>query len=198
MKRFIALSGLAFSIGAGAILLTVQLGFGQSSTPSNSGATSDQVRNAPLSTRPADSETGPEADAPKTVYDKSGTKEKPEANPYGKGEARGKINFGKNGERVIVTNSSKPGRIRKTKDGSADATEPTGVFKKSFLDVSIDAPITERPAANTQAKSDKAKNSEVQPSASHIAIPNPPATNSQFDIKTGVSPAASASPSPHP
>jgi hypothetical protein len=175
---------------AAVLLFFAHPGLSQSSTTTTSGS-SDQIRDSSVATRPTDNDTGPEPDAPKTVYSKSGTEEAPAANPYGKAERRGRITFGKKTETMITTDS-KPVILRKTKDGSSDTTVPTGVFKESLLDVAVDGPLTLVPQQpETKAEAKAAASASPQPEAQPSVSPKPNAVAKeveapQLDLSLGV------------
>jgi hypothetical protein len=125
---------------------------------------------AGLPKRPVDTQgTGPEPDGPRTVYTKSGTEESSSANPYGAGHSRGRFTYGKKTETMIVTETSSGG-MRKSKDGSPDVSEGTGVFKGSLLDVDL-APLPAPPPRATQEKAEKKTEKKSEDSTKPKAKP---------------------------
>lgn len=79
----------------------------------------------------------------KTVYDKFDDTPKDRPNAFTT-ESRGRINYGRRAERMVVSESSKSNKIQKTKDGVADTSEGTGAFRDSLMD----SGLAVRPAAS--------------------------------------------------
>lgn len=138
-----------------------------------------------------------------TVYDREGGVEKEEVSAF-KGQHRGRITHGKRVEHFVVTKDSKPAKIRQTRDGSSDATESTGVFKDSLLDVASSdslslgvesqAKTAPRPAPQPVAR--PSASPKALPSASPMSSPKPAADDSKFELSLGIeesSPAPSLS-----
>lgn len=106
----------------------------------------------------------------------------------------------KRGEEAVESKSS-TSAIQKTKDGSADATVATGVFKDSLLDV--DLPNQNLAAKSTPTPAERVNSlrrakSEVQPAANPAAAVSPaPLTSSPLDITLGVT-ASTPTPTPQP
>ncbi len=141
----------------------------------------------------------------KRVYDKNGTSPTPSVNPYGAGEPRDRINFGKLKERVVKT-ESKSERIRKTEDGSSDATEPTGAFKGSLLDMRL--PVSRTSSAPARVLPSATPNRFLKPSEnatpaleSTPAPPGPPgelepSSSAKVDLSLSLKPEPSATATP--
>jgi hypothetical protein len=118
-------------------------------------------------------------------------------------KSKERFTYGKRKEEAVESKGS-TNSIQKTKDGSADATVPTGVFKDSLLDV--DLPNEHHAAKPTPTPAERVNplrraKIEAQPAASPAANPaaavSPaPLTSSPLDITLGVSPAPTATPVP--
>jgi hypothetical protein len=105
----------------------------------------------------------------------------------------------KRGEEAVESKPS-TNAIQKTKDGSADATVPTGVFKDSLLDVDLpNEHVAAKPTPTPAERVNPLRRAkiEAQPAASPAAAASPaPLTSSPLDITLGVSAAPTATPVP--
>jgi hypothetical protein len=120
-----------------------------------------------------------------TVYEKDGDTKKDEASVF-KGEHRGRITHGKRTEHFVVTDS-KPAKIKQTKDGSSDATESTGVFKDSLLDIASSDSLSLVAETKTAAQPRPSAAPRALPSASPKSSPKPETSDSsQFELSLGM------------
>ncbi len=147
----------------------------------------------------------------KTIYDKNGITPTPAGNPYATSEHRGRINYGKKKEKMVITESKSQG-IKKTKDGSSDASESTGAFKGSLLDAPIPASgMTLSPAHGspnaTPRRSEKPADVDAAAatpqSTPHPVLQATPAGSgtssaSRFSLSLDASPLPSATATPRP
>lgn len=182
-----------------AVLFVGHSALGQTSSASSTirdGETA--VSSDPSGTPRPQTDAEPQPDAPKTVYSKFGTPESAPTNPYGTVH-RSRITYGKRSETMVVKESNGTNGIRKTKDGSSDATVPTGKFKGSLLDIGL--PAAPAPAASP------ALDATSLPKSTPAALPRfsaspgsspelKPVTAPQLDITLGTAPAARPAPSP--
>lgn len=138
----------------------------------------------------------------KTLYDKFGPTATPSDNPYGITEHRGRFTHGKKAEKMVTIESKGEG-IKKTKYGSSDASESTGVFKESLLDVGLNggvAPAAE-PSATPSATINplrKAREAAAASSPAAHPLPSIDPASARIDITAGISPGASVSPAATP
>ena len=111
----------------------------------------------------------------------------------------------RSGERIVVTDSDKHVEMKKPKFG-ADVTEPTGVFKKSFLDtdIALDPPTTstgdakpkkaQTSASPAASASPSTKTVVVEKSAATIDKSAAPAQDVGLSLQTSPAPALAATP----
>jgi len=132
-----------------------------------------------------------------TVYEKDGQK-KDESSVF-KGEHRGRITHGKRSEHFVVTDS-KPAKIKQTMDGSSDATESTGVFRDSLLDIASSDSLSLGAETKAAAQPRPSASPRALPSASPKSSPKPETTDSsQFELSLSMDdPIGSSTPAPSP
>lgn len=109
----------------------------------------------------------------------------------------------KRGEEAIESKSS-TSAIQKTKDGSADATVATGVFKDSLLDVDLNEHLAAKPTPTPAERVNPLRRAKIEAQPAASPAPNPaaavspaPLTSSPLDITLGVT-ASTPTPTPQP